>query len=211
MRPSSSRRSFLKHVPATIAAGIAAPAIVIADQTPSAPAAPQATGPITAETLGIAQRIVGVDLPVAERELARTLVQRNLTNIEAVRNVSVPAELEPAFSFHPAASLRGAAKPAATTTPRTARPKVVVGPRPANLEDVAFESVAMLGARLRAKQFTSTELTKMYLARLKRADATLFCVVTLTEELALAQAAQADKEIAAGKWRGPLHGIPYGI
>lgn len=211
MRPSSSRRSFLKHVPTTVAAAIAAPAIVAADQTPAAPAAPQPTGAITAETLGIAQRIVGVDLPVAERELARTLVQRNLTNLEAVRNVNVPSELEPAFSFHPAASLKKSPKPSMTTTPVAARPKVTVGPRPANLEAVAFESVAVLGARLRAKQFTSTELTKMYLARLKRADATLFCVVTLTEELALAQAAQADKEIAAGKWRGPLHGIPYGI
>jgi Asp-tRNA(Asn)/Glu-tRNA(Gln) amidotransferase A subunit family amidase len=80
-----------------------------------------------------------------------------------------------------------------------------------NLEDLAFESVASLGARLRAKQVTSMELTSMYLERLKRADSTLFCVVTFTEALAREQAAQADTEIRAGRYRGPLHGIPYGI
>ena len=205
MPQSRSRRAFLKQVPATIAAGMAAPAIV-AGQTQTAPTS-QAPSGITAEALGIAQHIVGVDLPLAERELARTLVQRNLTNIEAIRKVTVPAGLEPAFSFR-------IPRPPKSATParaRTARARVIVGPCPANLEDIAFESVAMLGARLRAKQFTSTELTKMYLARLTRADATLFCVVTLTEDVALAQAAQADKEIRAGKWRGPLHGIPYGI
>lgn len=195
---SRGRRAFLKQIPATIAAGIAAPKIAAAQV-----AAPPVPG-ITAETLGTAQQVAGVNLPAAERESARSLVQRNLTNIDAIRAVKVPSELEPAFSFRPP---RPKASKAIKMMPRVAHP----GPRPANLEDVAFESVAQLGARLRARQFTSTDLTKMYLARLKRADSTLFCVVTLTEDLALAQAAAADREIAAGRWRGPLHGIPYGI
>ncbi len=169
-------------------------------------ATPTPTG-ITAETLGVAQQIVGVNLPEAERESARALVQRNLANIEAVRKVTVPSELEPAFSFRPPHPKRAGV---ALRPPRSPR-EMVVSPRPANLEDLAFESVVSLGARLRTKQITSTELTKMYLARLKRADAKLFCVVTMTESLALEQAAQADKEIRAGKYRGPLHGIPYGI
>jgi Asp-tRNA(Asn)/Glu-tRNA(Gln) amidotransferase A subunit family amidase len=83
--------------------------------------------------------------------------------------------------------------------------------RPTNIEDLAFESVTSLADRLRTKRITSTALTSMYLDRLKKHDATLFCVVTLTEDLALEQAAAADREIREGKYRGPLHGIPYGI
>jgi len=205
------RRAFLKTVPLTIAAAVAGPDRLGA-QTPAAPPAAPAPAGITAESLGIAQQIVGVNLPLAEREQARSLVQNNLANIEAIRKVSVPLELEPAFSFRPIDSIRPVAAPkAASAAPRAASRAVAPGTKKANLEDVAFESVAQLGARLRARQFTSTDLTKMYLSRLKRADATLFCVVTFTEELALEQAAQADKEIRAGKFRGPLHGIPYGI
>lgn len=210
-KSSRGRRAFLKQMPLAVAAAVAAPNTAAA-QTAAPAATPQAPSGITAETLGIAQQIGGVNLPLAEREQARQLVQSNLANIEAIRKVPVSLELEPAFSFRPVDSLRKAstAKPAAPRSGVAVR-ATAPGPKPANLEDVAFESVAMLGARLRARQFTSVDLTKMYLNRLKRADATLFCVVTFTEELALAQAAQADREIRAGKWRGPLHGIPYGI
>lgn len=207
MKRGNARREFLKQVPVALATGIvgssfAAPASAAA-QLPAPASLPSG---ITAETLGIAQQIVGVNLPEAERESVRTLVQRNLANIDAVRNVKVPSELEPAFSFRPP-------RPKKEHTPQSSRSQreMAVGRRPANLEDVAFESIAQLGARLRARQVTSTELTTMYLARLKRADEKLFCVVTLTEDLALEQAAQADREIRAGKFRGALHGIPYGI
>jgi Asp-tRNA(Asn)/Glu-tRNA(Gln) amidotransferase A subunit family amidase len=82
--------------------------------------------------------------------------------------------------------------------------------RPSNLEDVAFWSVRDLAELVRSKQVTSTELTQMYIARLKRYDPKLLCVVTLTEDRALAAAKKADEEIAKGKYRGILHGIPYG-
>ena len=75
--------------------------------------------------------------------------------------------------------------------------------------DLAFLTVAEQGDLIRKKKISSTELTKIYLARLKKYDPALLCVVSLTEELALKQAAEADKEIAAGKSRGPLHGIPW--
>lgn len=223
MKSSKGRREFLKRVPVAMATGIAGSYLGRADlearrigelQDQSALRTPAPSG-ITAETLGIAQQIVGVNLPEAERESARTLVQRNLANIEAVRKVVVPAELEPAFSFRPPApGLKSGPTRSSrlAVSPRPPRsPREPIGRRPANLEDLAFESVSSLGARLRARHVTSTELTKMYLERLKRADPKLFCVVTLTEELALQQAAQADKEIRAGKYRGPLHGVPYGI
>jgi Asp-tRNA(Asn)/Glu-tRNA(Gln) amidotransferase A subunit family amidase len=81
---------------------------------------------------------------------------------------------------------------------------------PQNLEELAFASVGELAELIRARRLTSTALTQMYLQRLKKYDPKLLCVVTITEELALKQAKRADEEIAAGKYRGPLHGIPYG-
>ncbi len=83
--------------------------------------------------------------------------------------------------------------------------------RPANMADLAFYSVSDLGELIRTRQVTSLELTTFYLERLKRYDPQLFCVVTLTEDLALDQAARADAELSDGIYRGPLHGIPYGI
>ncbi len=75
---------------------------------------------------------------------------------------------------------------------------------------LAFASVRELAELVKTRKVTSVALTKMYLARLKKYDPRLHFVITLTEERALAQAAAADKEIAAGKYRGPLHGIPWG-
>ena len=81
---------------------------------------------------------------------------------------------------------------------------------PANLEDLAFLSVMELGALVRSKRISSVALTGMYLARLKRYDPLLHFVVTLTEERAMAQAREADADLAKGRYRGPLHGLPWG-
>jgi Asp-tRNA(Asn)/Glu-tRNA(Gln) amidotransferase A subunit family amidase len=98
---------------------------------------------------------------------------------------------------------------------RTRRPFRASAPprvqRPPNLEDLAFWPVTSLSVLIRTRQATSVELTEMYLARAKRYNPKLKCFVTITDDLALREARQADKEIAAGKYRGPLHGIPYGI
>ncbi|HUE89819.1 MAG TPA: amidase family protein [Vicinamibacterales bacterium] len=83
--------------------------------------------------------------------------------------------------------------------------------RPANLEEAAFWSIARLAELIRSRQVTATELTRMYLARLKRHNAALNCVVTLTEARALEEAAEADRELASGQYRGLLHGLPYGV
>ena len=82
--------------------------------------------------------------------------------------------------------------------------------RPANLEDCAFWPVVQLAQLLKTRQVTSVELTQMYLARLHKYNDKLNCVVTFLDDVALAQAKQADAEIAAGKYKGPLHGIPWG-
>ena len=88
--------------------------------------------------------------------------------------------------------------------------EVVIPERPKNLEELAFLSVAELGAMIRTRRITSEELTRMYLERLKKYGPRLECVITVTESLAIAQARRADQDIARGYYRGPLHGIPYG-
>ncbi len=85
------------------------------------------------------------------------------------------------------------------------------GPLPSNDEDIAFASVVQLSGWIQQRKITSERLTNIYLKRLREYDPKLRCVITLTADLALQQAKQADAEIAAGKYRGPLHGIPYGV
>src|SRR4029077_13571446 len=82
--------------------------------------------------------------------------------------------------------------------------------KPGSDEELAFLPVTQLSRLIETRQITSTDLTKLYIGRLKQHDAQLHCVVSLTEELALRQAWQADEEIAGGRYRGPLHGIPWG-
>lgn len=85
------------------------------------------------------------------------------------------------------------------------------GPVPTAPEEIAFLPAHRLSALIRARKITSTQLTNIYLERMKRLDPTLLCAVTIMEEQALADAARADAELKAGKYRGPLHGIPYGV
>lgn len=125
---------------------------------------------------------------------------------EAIRAVALPNSVPPALLFHPLPP----AVPIADRPPRFA-PAPSDVERPARLGDLAFWPVTRLAALLRSQKVTSEELTRMYLDRLRRFDSTLHAVVTFTDSLALAQARRADAEIAAGRYRGPLHGIPYGV
>lgn len=196
----TGRRRFLKTIPAAVAGGIAAP--VLAGQEQEAPR-------ITKETLDCAERIFGVDFADAEEEQAVGGVNRNLAAYEHLRKTDIPLDTEPAITFRP--YLPGK-KPRAGATPG-ARLKVASrapGPRPSSLDDLAFLPVTALAPLVQRRDVSATELTRMYLARLKKYGQKLNCIVTLTEDLALAQAAQADKEIRAGRYRGPLHGIPWG-
>ena len=123
-----------------------------------------------------------------------------------MREYGIPYAVNPAISFDPV--LPGMALPTEEKEFRYTRPSGVT--RPANVEDLAFEPVTVLSELIRTQRVTSTELTRMYLDRLRRHDPVLKCVITLTEERALRQARQADDEIARGYYRGPLHGIPWG-
>src|SRR4051794_29111714 len=151
--------------------------------------------------------ILGLEFQDAEVEMLLRRVNSYLTGYESLRKIDVPYGTEPAFAFHPGlpdrTPIKGPARFAPTTHPHGTAPK--------NLEDTAFWPVTRLAPLIRSRAVSSTELTKMYLARMKNYGPKLLCLVTLTESLALEQAAAADGEIRAGKYRGPLHGIPYGL
>ena len=138
---------------------------------------------------------------------------------DPIRALKMANSVPPAFVFHPLPAAKATADQDCKTLPR-ADGEVVIEitddggyghrPIPERIEDMAFWSVLELGKALGYGKIKSVDLTKMYLDRLKRYDSKLHFVITLTEERALAQAKGADAEIAAGKYRGPLHGIPWG-
>jgi Asp-tRNA(Asn)/Glu-tRNA(Gln) amidotransferase A subunit family amidase len=197
----NSRRSFLKTVPVAVAGAVGAK--VAAQGTPAA-------GPIKPGTIDAAEAIAGLDLHQDEEAAIAGGLNNRLRTFQQLRNTNVPLDTELAVLFTPVLpgkAPKGPATPHAglryTRAPMALR-------RPANLEDVAFWPIARLAALVERRLVSSTELTQMYLTRLKRYQPTLNFYVTLTEDLALQQAAEADREIKAGKYRGPLHGLPWG-
>ncbi|MBM3766860.1 MAG: amidase [Acidobacteria bacterium] len=186
-----NRREWIRFAPAA--------ALVLAEQDAPAQA------PLTNESLRTALKLLGLDASDTQLEMMRPNVERALTAYTSMRAHSVPLDTDPAFTFH--AQLPGMKPPRGGQFLGSAAP---AAKRFAKIEDVAYWPLTDLAALVRTRRVTSTALTKMYLERLRRHGETLHCVVTLTEELALQQAARADKEIAAGRYKGPLHGIPYG-
>lgn len=166
---------------------------------------------ITFEMIDQAAALAGVG-PFTDEQKKMMLdgLNEDRTSYAEIRALNMPNSVAPAFVFHPQPAiapgdtLYAAARPASAWQPGPATAA------PARIEDLAFATVSELASLLRARKITSVQLTQMYLARLKRYDSLLHFTITLTEQRALAQARKADEEIAAGKFRGPLHGIPWG-
>jgi Asp-tRNA(Asn)/Glu-tRNA(Gln) amidotransferase A subunit family amidase len=203
MKKSFTRRTFVKLLPA---AGAASFTVTNLDVS-SAPIqqAPESQK-VTREILHSAEQLMGIDLTEEQEVMALGGVNRNLANYEALRKIDVPLDTEPAIAFHPA--LPG--KKFNVTRNRRSVSKVEP-PKFSSIEDLAFATVTQLAELVRTKQVSPIALTKMYLERLKKYSPKLLCVVTLTEEIALKQAEDAEREIKRGKYRGPLHGIPCGV
>ena len=169
-----------------------------------AQAAQQATE-ITAATIACAEELAGLEFSEEERtDIARGL-RNHRQQIAALREVELDNSVAPAIVFNPLPE---------GMTPSTERKKLVrsrttVRTVPRD-EELAFLPVTELSELVRTRKVSSMQLTQLYLSRLKKYDPVLLCVVNLTEERALAQARAADAEIARGRYRGPLHGIPWG-
>lgn len=161
---------------------------------------------VTKEIIAQAEKVAGVEFTDEQREQMVADLNRNMEAYASMRAVEIPYDVAPAIRFDPV--VPGTVQPPVRRRARKSRPERVR--RPANLEDVAFWPVTKLAELIRTRQVSSVELTEMYLDRLKRHGPTLECVVTLTEERALDQARRMDAEIKAGRYRGPLHGIPWG-
>jgi Asp-tRNA(Asn)/Glu-tRNA(Gln) amidotransferase A subunit family amidase len=213
------RRTWVQLLGVLSAAGLSAqdrPAAPPAAATPSPGAAPQQPPQrrplrVTKEQVTAALALIGLQFEDSEIEMMLPQVSSALTSFEELRKVEVPYDVEPAFTFHPGLPGRTPGRgPARYST--TIPPAAAAAPKaPKDLEELAFLPVTELAPLLRARAITSTDLTKMYLARMKRYAPDLLCLVTLTDDLALERAAEADKEIRAGRYRGPLHGIPFGV
>jgi Asp-tRNA(Asn)/Glu-tRNA(Gln) amidotransferase A subunit family amidase len=206
---SVGRRKFVKMLPALGAAGLAATKLPLETlaQTPSPSPSPSPTPAprITKEMMRQAEKLIGIELTDAQEAMALGGVNRNLDSYETVRKIDIPLDTEPAIAFHPTR----AKKEQYVSKTKFRFGKVELPPFK-SVEDLAFATVPQLAELIRTRKISSTELTKMYLDRLKKYGPKLLCVVTLTEDLALKQAAAADAEIKRGKYRGALHGIPWG-
>ena len=199
------RRSFIRLLSAlgVTAASNTAPLAQAPSPTPSP--SPTPAPRITKEMMHEAEKLIGIELTDAQEAMALGGVNRNLDAYETIRKIEIPLDTEPAIVFHPLRAKKELYAP--RTKFRFGR---VEAPAFKSVEDLAFATVPQLAELIRTRKITSTELTQMYLSRLKRYGPKLLCIVTLTEELALKQAAAADAEIKRGKYRGPLHGIPWG-
>jgi Asp-tRNA(Asn)/Glu-tRNA(Gln) amidotransferase A subunit family amidase len=162
---------------------------------------------VTKEMLREAAAVAGLDFTDQQLDSMLDGVNKNIPHFEALRKIPLDNSIAPPLYFNPI--LPGTKIDRTKRAMRMSEPPHVT--RPKNLEDVAFWTVTQLAALVRTRQATSVELTEMYLARLKRYNPKLLCAITLTEDLGMSQAREADKEIAAGRYRGPLHGIPWGV
>ena len=218
-----SRRDFL----AATSVGLVGAAIGIHDQqaqqdppqTPSQPpagappafGAGPAVGPeVSSATFVEAEKLVQVELTADERNVAAKSWRSNLAALyerrTGPRKVPIEATVAPYSQWNPV--LPG--RPAGPSRDRFVRSSADAGPLPSRDEEIAYAPVYQLSRWIEQRKLTSERLTQIYLQRIERFDPKLRCIITLTREVALEQAKRADIEIAAGKYRGPLHGIPWG-
>jgi hypothetical protein len=163
-------------------------------------------GAITADDLDRAARIAGLELDENELELMLEGVSSLREDYEEIRKRPLDNSVSPALHFDP--RLPGFEYDPGPRRFRPSRPEAIEIPD--DFEELAFQPVVQLAQLIRTRRVSSLALTEMYIERLKRLGPSLHCVITITEERALAQARRADREIAGGRYRGLLHGIPWG-
>jgi len=162
---------------------------------------------ITVDTIASAEEMAGVQFDQTERELMLDGLKQQAARIDALHKVPLANSVSPAIKFDPL-------PPGKKIQPEARRPmvrgKVAMRATPADIEELAFLPVTELSELIRRQRVSSLALTRMYLARLRKYDPVLRCVISFTEERALKQAQAADDELRRGRYRGPLHGIPWG-
>jgi Asp-tRNA(Asn)/Glu-tRNA(Gln) amidotransferase A subunit family amidase len=172
--------------------------------------APDVGPAVSSSTFADAEKLMQFELSAAERQMAAGNWRKTMAPLyerrTGPRRFSPPPSVAPASGWDPV--LPG--QQAGPSRDRFIRGAGMPGLLPASDQDIAFAPLAQLSRWIEARELTSERLTRLYLDRLERFDPRLRCVITLTRDLALAQAQQADREIASGHYRGPLHGVPWG-
>lgn len=168
--------------------------------------------PLDKESIARAEWISGVALDDQQRERLVRSVDRLHSQLRQLRAVQIDADVAPCLQFVPYvdAYTKTAANVGQADLGQV-EPRIIPDAQfPTEPVDIAFASISVLGGMLRSGEISSVKLTELFLKRLEEHGPTLNCIVTLTSELAMRQAKRADEELAAGKDRGPLHGIPWG-
>lgn len=206
MQKGGSRRDFLKTgaVGVVLAGGGAS---ALGQENGASAANPTSESPVTVETLRSAQAVFDVRYTDAEREMMADGIEEWIDRMSRFRRVEKPNELSPACSFDP--RLLNVDYPSQDN--RVVRSGREAGRLPASETDIAFAPVWRLSQWIESGQLSARRLTDIYLDRINRFGGQLQCFITVTPDIARAQADQADREIAAGQYRGALHGIPYGM
>jgi len=217
----NTRRQFLIKAPlGALAAAIAcrnAPQTTSAPAPAATPGAPPtfATGPLSGppvdpSTFAEAEKLMQVTMSAGDRDMAAASWRRSMAPLlerrTGPRKVAIEPDVAPATRWNPMLAGEAPARDAFVRTPAA-----VAAALPTNDADIAFAPVTQLARWIEQRALTSKRLTEIYLHRIQQFDPKLRCVITVIREHALAQAARADADIAAGNYRGPLHGIPYGV
>jgi Asp-tRNA(Asn)/Glu-tRNA(Gln) amidotransferase A subunit family amidase len=215
----NSRRQFLLTAPLGLLGAVAAcgddhgtqkTAEPTAGAPPAFNTAPPVGPEVSAATFGEAEKLMQVQLTQEQRSMAsrswRTSMAALLERRTGPRKIALEPTLAPASGWNPAAI----AQPTGPAADRFVRTSADAEALPSSDAAIALAPVTQLSRWIEARKLTSERLTNIYLERIARLDAKLRAVITVTRDLALAQARQADREVAAGKYRGPLHGIPWG-
>ena len=183
--------------------------------TPGAPptfgSAPAVGPEVSPSTFAEAEKLTQVTMSAADRAMAASTWRQSMAPLlerrVGPRKVTLAPDVAPATRWNPVL----AGESTGPTRDLFMRSRREVVPLPASDADIAFAPVTRLARWIEERKLASERLTKIYLDRIERFDSKLRSVITVTKDVALAQAAKADAEIAAGKYRGPLHGIPYGV
>jgi Asp-tRNA(Asn)/Glu-tRNA(Gln) amidotransferase A subunit family amidase len=214
-----SRRRFLIHSSAGLLAAAAAPSLApsLEAQQASTPGTPPAFGTalpagpaVSAATFAEAEKLVRVEMTEKDQAQAASNWRESMAPLYELRTGPRKITLEPDLQPWSRVQAIQPGQPSIPTSDRFVRTEADPGPLPTTDEALAYAPVHQLSRWIEKRQLTSERLTRIYLARLQRFNPQLRCVITLTPEHALDQARRADSEIAAGHYRGPLHGIPWG-
>src|ERR1700692_1540089 len=216
---SNSRRKFLAlssfgllGVAAALRGHAQNPAELPAGAPPAFGTGPAVGPEVSPSTFAEAEKLVQVEMTGPERAMAAGSWRKTMASLyerrTGPRKLALESTLAPATQWNPV--LPSIAAKTGPERDRFVRSNIDPGPLPARVETMAFASVTQLSRWIEQRKLTSDRLTRIYLKRLEQFDPKLHCVITLARELALAQAKKADEEIAAGHYRGPLHGIPWG-